>query len=109
MSSMQSQPDDLSEDRTIRLPAHATTVTAEDLRIRLVLGADLDGAMVIDASEVESVGQAALQILVAARREAEADGHDFEILNPSPAFLERVSSCCLADTLGFEIASGEAK
>lgn len=91
-----------AEDRSLRLPAHGTTVTAEDLRVRLVLAADHDDAVEVDASDVESVGQAVLQLLVAARTEAEANGHPFRILNPSQAFVERVTSCRLADAIGLE-------
>lgn len=90
------------EDRTLRLPANGTTVTAEDLRVRLVLAADLDDAIEIDASAVESVGQAVLQILVAARAEATASGQEFTIANPSPAFVDRVKSCHLAAAIGLE-------
>lgn len=91
-----------AEDRSLRLPAHGTTVTAEDLRVRMVLAADHDDAIEIDASEVESVGQAVLQLLVAARTEAQANGQPFRIINPSPAFQERVASCRLADAIGLE-------
>lgn len=93
------------EERALRLPVHGTTVTAEDLRVRLVLAADLDDEMAVDASDVESVGQAVLQLLVAARSEADAAGKRFRIDNPSPAFVDRVTRCRLADTLG--IQSGE--
>ena len=91
-----------TEDRSLRLPAHGTTVTAEDLRVRLVLAADLDDAIEVDASEVESVGQAVLQLLVAARIEAENAGQAFRIVNPSQAFVERVTSCRLAAAVGLE-------
>jgi anti-anti-sigma regulatory factor len=91
-----------AEDRSLRLPAHGTTVTAEDLRVRLVLAADLDDAIEIDASEVESVGQAVLQLLVAARVEAESAGQAIRIVNPSQAFVERVTSCRLAEAVGLE-------
>ncbi len=96
MSSMQSPP----EERTLRLPAHGTTVIAEDLRVRLVLSADLDDEMIVDASEVESVGQAVLQLLVAARAEAQRNGQPFTIANPSPAFADRVAACRLGSALG---------
>ncbi|WP_404337484.1 lipid asymmetry maintenance protein MlaB [Sphingomonas sp. MMS12-HWE2-04] len=92
-----------ADDRSLRLPAHGTTVTAEDLRARLALAADQDDAVEVDASDVESVGQAVLQILVAARNEAQANGHPFRILNPSQAFVERVTSCHLVDAIGLEI------
>nr|WP_109807060.1 STAS domain-containing protein [Sphingosinithalassobacter portus] len=90
----------------MRLPAHATTVTAEDLKVRMVLATDLDGQVAIDASDVESVGQAVLQLLVAARQDAERSGHAFSINNPSPAFVDRVTRCRLADAIG--IQSGES-
>jgi anti-anti-sigma regulatory factor len=93
-------PPELVDDRALRLPVHGTTVSAEDLKVRLVLAADLDDEMHIDASQVESVGQAVLQLLIAAREEAERKSLNFEITNPSPAFVERVAACGLAATLG---------
>lgn len=95
-------PPDPAEDRSLRLPVNGNTVAAEDLKVRLVLAADLDEEMRIDASQVESVGQAVLQLLVAARAEAERKSLNFEITNPSPAFVERVAGCGLAETLGLE-------
>lgn len=100
MDQSQQLPD--AEERNLRLPAHGTTVTAEDLRVRLVLAADLDDAIEIDASEVESVGQAVLQLLVAARAEAASNGLDFRIANPSPAFVDRVNRCQLGAAIGLE-------
>ncbi|MEW9854541.1 STAS domain-containing protein [Novosphingobium sp. M1R2S20] len=97
-----SLPTDPSEDRTLILPARGNTVAAEDLKVRLVLAADLDDEIRIDASQVESVGQCVLQLLVAARAEAEQKSLEFEITNPSPAFVERVAGCGLAETLGLE-------
>ncbi len=89
-------------DRTVRLPAHCTTVTAEDIRVRLVLAADFDGAIEVDAGEVESIGQATLQLLIAARAEAVATGRGFAIVDPSAAFVERVTLCRLAEAIGLE-------
>ncbi|MET0307322.1 MAG: STAS domain-containing protein [Sphingomonas sp.] len=91
-----------TDDRSLRLPAHGTTVTAEDLRVRLVLAADHDDAIEVDASQVESVGQAVLQLLVAARAEAQSAGQAFRILDPSPAFTDRVTRCQLAAAIGIE-------
>ena len=99
-------PDDPAGDRSLRLPAHCTTVTAEDVRVRLVLAADLDGHIDIDASRVESIGQAVLQLLLAARVEAQHAAQSFAILQPSAAFLERVRACCLAEPLGLEPQEG---
>jgi anti-anti-sigma regulatory factor len=104
---MLSPPEAEPEDRSLRLPAHCTTVTAEDLRVRLVLAADLDGEMAVDASAVESVGQAVIQLLLAASAEAERCGQSFSLVNPSPAFVERMTSCRLADALGLETQQGD--
>lgn len=101
MNSMLSPPD-LVENGPVRLPAHGTTVTTEDLRVRLVLAADFDGRIEIDASQVESVGQAVLQLLIAARVEAEQNNQPFAILEPSPAFAQRVNGCRLADAIGLK-------
>ncbi|MBO9713466.1 STAS domain-containing protein [Sphingomonas sp.] len=91
-----------AQEGPLRLPVHGTTVTAEDLRVRLVMAADADGDFEVDASEVESVGQAVLQLLVAARAEAEANGQPFRILNPSAAFVDRVTRCQLAEAIGLQ-------
>jgi anti-anti-sigma regulatory factor len=106
MDSIPPLPDE-AEDRSLRLPAHGTTVTAEDLRVRMVLAADLDDAIEVDASEVESVGQAVLQLLVAARAEAAGAGQPFRIVNPSPAFVERVTGCRLGAAIG--LGTGDAQ
>ena len=34
-----------TEDRSLRLPVHGNTIAAEDLKVRLVLAADLDEQM----------------------------------------------------------------
>ncbi len=91
-----------AEDRSLRLPVHGSTVTAAELRERIIQAADIDGVMEIDASQVESVGQAVLQILVAAHAEGERAGLPFRLVNPSQAFLDRVESCRLADAIGIE-------
>lgn len=90
-------------DRALILPPHGTTVTAEDLRVRMVLASDFDGAMEVDAGAVESVGQAVLQLLLAARTEADARGQSFVIRNPSAAFVDRVTACGLAPALGLSV------
>jgi anti-anti-sigma regulatory factor len=100
---MQNLPDLAPEDRALVLPTHGMTVTAEDLQVRLVLASDLDNAIEIDASAVESVGQAVLQLLVAAKLEAEAQGQPFVIQNPSPAFVSRVTACGLAAAIGLPV------
>jgi anti-anti-sigma regulatory factor len=106
MNSTPSPSDLQMETGPIRLPVHGTTVTAEDLRIRLVLSADFEGRTEVDASEVESVGQAVLQLLVAARREATEAGKPFSINNPSPAFVQRAVASRLADAIGVVTEKG---
>ncbi len=98
----QSQPLPDAEGGALRLPAHGTTVTAETLRARLLAAADVEDAVEIDASQVESVGQAVLQLLVAARAEAAHGRHYFRIANPSPAFVDRVNRCRLAGAIGLD-------
>ena len=88
------------EAPAFRLPAHGTTAIAEDWHPRLVAAADAGDAIEVDASEAETVSQAMLQLLVAAR--VDALGHDraFTITNPSRAFSDRVTGCALAQSLG---------
>jgi anti-anti-sigma regulatory factor len=97
---MPSPPDPVLDEGPILLPANGTTVAAEELQVRLVLAADRLPEIRIDASQVENVGQAVLQLLVAARTEADERGLDFEILSPSAAFLARVQACRLVEPLG---------
>jgi anti-anti-sigma regulatory factor len=96
---MPNQPDPASIVDTIHLPAHGTTVTAEDLKVRLVLAANLGDRVNVDASDVESVGQAVLQLLIAARVDAQEAGHSFAIVNPSPSFTARITALGLNHTL----------
>ena len=96
-----------ADEQIIRLPVHGTTVTAEDLKVSFVLADDFGDETFVDASQVESVGQAVLQVLVAASREARGAGKQFHITNPSPAFVDRVTSAQLADAIGLERDSGE--
>ncbi|MBU3078643.1 STAS domain-containing protein [Sphingomonas quercus] len=94
------------EGGAVRLAANASTVTAADLRRRLV--AEIDGPpgdVLVDAAEVASVGQAVLQLLVAARAEAASAGRTLRFVKASPAFLNRVAGCRLGGALGLEQAA----
>ena len=104
MNSMQSRFDAADADAggPVSLPPHGSTVLAEDLRVRLVLASDIDGDVVIDGAEVESIGQAVLQLLIATREEADRNGNAFTIANPSEALRQRVSACGLGALLGLE-------
>ena len=88
----------------VRLPANGTTVAAEELHAALVLAIDHAPAIVVDASMVEHVGQAVLQLLIAARAQAAAQDIDFTIAEPSPAFRARVSACGLCEAIGLQFA-----
>ena len=93
-------PDTVIEAPAFRLPAHGTTAVAEDWHPRLVAAADAGEAIAIDASEAETIGQAMLQLLVAARTDALGGDRPFTIINPSRAFSDRVTGCALARSLG---------
>jgi anti-anti-sigma regulatory factor len=95
-------PLEVDADDALALPAHGTTVTAAGLHARLMNALDSDGPVEVDASQVESVGQAVLQLLVAARADAEAAGKPFTILNPSTAFTDRVNRCQLSAAIGID-------
>ena len=102
MTLTHSQPDPAPDLGTVRLTGHGSTVTAEELRTRLVLASDFAESTAIDASEMLSVGQAVLQLLIAARREAEPRNQRFAFTGASAAFSERVRGCQLADAIGLE-------
>jgi len=104
MNSVPSLPE-LAAGEPILLPPSGTLIAAEELQPLLVLAMDCGDGLHLDASAVENVGQAMLQLLVAARREAEAAGQTFVIADPSPAFRERVSACRLEATLGLAPAT----
>jgi len=97
-------PSEPGFDGPILLPAHCSTVVADDLRIRMVLASDQADTIVIDASEVESVGQAVLQLLIAARAEAERNAGAMSIINPSSAFADRVAEFGLSGAIGLSSA-----
>lgn len=85
---------------TIVLPPHCGTAAAEDLLARLVIASDREQDITVDASAVESIGQAIMQLLLAARIDAEHMDQMVTIMDPSPAFMERVDLCRLSDALG---------
>ena len=108
MNSTPNQPDPSESSPAVKLPANAVTATAESLRAQLVTLLDGPGPAAIDASEVENVGQAVLQLIVAAQSQARAAGQSLEIINPSPAFCERVEQCRLSESIGLQLEGAEA-
>jgi anti-anti-sigma regulatory factor len=91
--------DDAEAEGRVTLPVNVTTVLAEDLRARLVFAADHDEAIIIDAARMESIGQAAIQLLIAARHEAERLDLPFRIENLQPAVVARLAALGLAQHL----------
>jgi anti-anti-sigma regulatory factor len=103
------QPDPGDAVGAIHLPAHGTTVCAEELRTNLVYAAAFAPETVIDAGAVESVGQAVLQLLVAASAGARRDNQPFSIINASAAFVDRVDGCRLAEAIGLDTGKGTSR
>lgn len=102
MTLTRSQPDAAPDGETIRLSGHATTVTAGDLQALLIGASDGRATTAIDAAELLSVGQAVLQLLIAARRDAIERDRGFRFVGASAAFSDRVESCQLADAIGLD-------
>jgi anti-anti-sigma regulatory factor len=93
-------------DAIVILPANGMTVMAEELRNQLVCAAEISGSTMIDGAAVQTIGQAVLQLLVAARCDAIAAKNRFEIIRPSEALLRTAQACCLTEAIGLE--SGKA-
>lgn len=93
-------PDIAPGSGTVILPASAMTLSAEDLRVRLVMAIDSDEDVVIDAGETGLVGQAVLQLLVAAQRAARNAGKDFSIIHSDAELSGRLVALGLADAIG---------
>ena len=108
MISTPSQPEPTGPMAPLALPENGTTVLAEELRVRLVMALDSPDPVEIDASQVENVGQAVLQLLVAAHDEAREADKPFTFINPSAAFRERVERCHLSELIGLEPQGADA-
>lgn len=83
---------------TIVLAAVLDTAAAAPLRQTLRTAIDAVQPINIDASGVERIGQACLQILAAGEAAAESAGLDFHIVGASPAFADMATLAAL-DTL----------
>ncbi len=83
----------------IPLPPRLDLATGD--RLRGALAAARGGAIRLDASGVDFLGGAGLEILLAARAEWRASGQSFTIANPSPEFTEglRLLGLCPADLM----------
>ena len=87
-----------SPPEAIRLPAQCGTAAAPALHAALLHASTAGAAPVIDAGEVESLGQAVLQLLLAGR----AAMPDMIIAPVSPAFAERAGALQVANALGLD-------
>jgi anti-anti-sigma regulatory factor len=87
-------------ENDLRLPVHCLTTDAEDLRVRLVIAADQGDGIVVDATDTQTIGQAVLQLLVAARAEAVATGQAFVIDHLDPVLAARLGGFGLTEALG---------
>ena len=95
---MSTVPDAIVLDATCRIAGVASLKEACDAS-----ASDLT----IDASGVESVDAAALQCLLAVRRQCEAMSRGFTIATPSEAFLGAARTVGLDETLGLCATAGE--
>jgi anti-anti-sigma regulatory factor len=86
----------------IVLQANSATTSAEELRNQLVCSAELGDATIIDGSTVQTIGQAVLQLLVAARRNAVTENKSCTITGASAALMAAADACCLAAELGLD-------
>ena len=108
MNSTPNQPDPCEPLPVLKLPANATTASAESLHAQLMALLEGPGCASIDASEVVNIGQAALQLVVAAQAQARAAGQPLAITNPSAAFSERIAQCRLTEHIGLQFEGVQA-
>lgn len=80
----------------IRLSATLDTSAAAPLLIIMKQAIDRTEPIVVDASDVERIGQACLQVIAAAQVAAQVIDLRFEIVNPSSAFVEMTDLAGLA-------------
>lgn len=65
--------------------------SAAAFTVKEMLLAERGKEIVVDASQVRRVGVQSLQVLVAAARTWQHEGHSYRLENPSPEFLETVA------------------
>lgn len=108
MDSMAPPLESLDPPTVVRLPANGTTACAEDVRTELVFAAQQGRGIEIDASAVRSVGQAVLQLLAAAQRDATAAGYALLFSGTTPEFRDRVAGCKMNEMIGLAAGGDEA-
>lgn len=80
---------------SIALVSRLDTAAAGPLRLALMKLIDEAQPLAIDGSEVDQIGQAGLQVLVAARAAAAANGVPYAMSRPSRALVEAVGLAAL--------------
>lgn len=86
------------EPAMLVLPAQCNTAAAPALKASLLAMIADEAAPAIDAGAVETMGQSALQLLLAATLARP----DLRIAPVSPAFAEKVAACALGAKFGLE-------
>jgi anti-anti-sigma regulatory factor len=81
------------------LPARLDRAAAAALAPQWADAMPDSGAVTIDASAVERIGQAGWQVLLSAMRTAKAKGTTLRITGSSPAMIESATLAGLADLL----------
>jgi chemotaxis protein CheX len=84
----------------IALPAILDGAEAEPLRQAIMTALSGDGPVVLDGGLTERVATACLQVIMAARRSAQAAHHAFETTNLSPALAAAIADLGL--TIDFQ-------
>lgn len=82
-----------------------TIYTAADWRERLLNAVVGQSDVELDLSEVSEIDTAGLQLLLATRREVRAAGGSLHLAAPSPAVVDVLNFCGLADDFGLAVAS----
>jgi ABC-type transporter Mla MlaB component len=88
--------------RPVALPAECLIASAPELRSALLKRLTEAGNVQIDASAVQRVDTASLQVLAAFARDRRADGLPFEWLGVPACLTEAATLLDLATALGFQ-------
>ena len=82
---------------TVNLPAELDLRAANGLKVLLSQGLASSGDLMLDASEVACLSTPCVQLLLAASRAAEKEGHLMKVVNPSDEFSNFVNDLGFVD------------
>ncbi len=94
-------PVDVGDDGPIALAASLDVTAADRLQAQILARLSADAPVVLCGRDVQRVSTACLQVLVAARRRALAQGVGFALAAPSAVLRQAVLDLGLAAALGF--------